>query len=241
MVYSILLPYHGHLSALPCKGTSEEVNASVDEMYELIRPLVFHRYVLLLGYSMGGLYCSRLYPRILHCIHPLSMVLLVGVVLQLGDSGPLIERYWHDLAHNKPQSLIRTHSTHFPTTIRFINAACSQPASPLFPSREERRVLREGQVYYVMGTGDVAYPLDVLRRTMDEEGWPSGDSGNAVQRVWEVECGHFDYFSNDNWPAVSAALTEIVRLHGRADLFSSSAVTDTGAQQGAGATIKSSL
>jgi len=239
VVYSILLPYHAHLSAMPCGGTPEEVSDSVDEMYELVRPLVFHRYVLLLGYSMGGLYCSRLYPRLLPAIHPHSLLLLVGVALRLGDSGPLIERYWQDLTVHKPQSLIRTHSTHFHNTIRFINAACSQPASPLFPSAEERRVLRQGEVYYVMGREDVAYPLDELRRTMAEEGWLSG---SAVQRVWEVECGHFDYFNAVNWPSVSAALTEIVRLHGRANwLPSSLTVSDTGANRGVGPAIKSSL
>ena len=222
LVYSILLPYHGHLSAAPCKGTAEEVSDSVDEMCQLVQPLVFHRYVLFFGYSMGGLYCSRLYPRLQHCIHPQSMVLLVGVVLQLGDSGPLIEQYWNDLIRRKPQSLIRTHSVHYAATIRFINAACSQPTSPLFPSLDERRALRDGQVYYVMGRTDFAYPLDVLRRTMDGDGWASGGRDSAVQRVWEVECGHFDYFDSVNWPSVSAALTQIVRLHGRADLLSSS-------------------
>ena len=219
VVYSVLLPYHGHLSAVQCKGTPEEVSDSVDEMYELVRPLVFHRYVLFLGYSMGGLYCSRLYSRLLHCIQPQSLVLLVGVVLQLGDSGPLIERYWDELDKHKPDSLIRTHSVHYRNTIRFINTACAQPASPLFPAADDRRLLRDGQVYYVMGRDDVAYPLDVLRRTMAEEGWPSSGSGSAAQRVWEVECGHFDYFDRENWPAVSAALTDFVQLHGRADLL----------------------
>ena len=241
LVYSVLLPYHSHLSAVPCEGTAEEVSESVDEMYELVRPLVFHRYVLLLGYSMGGLYCSRLYPRLLPSIHPHSLVMLVGVALRLGDSGPLIERYWHDLIQHKPHSLIRTHSIHFPTTVRFINAACSQPDSPLFPSSDDRRALRDGEVCYVTGRDDMAYPLHVLRRSMAEEGWSSGNSGGAVQRVWEVDCGHFDYFDSVNWPSVLAALTEMVRLHGRADLLVPSPTSDTGANQRAGKAINSSL
>ena len=240
VVYSVLLPYHGHLSAEPCNGSADEVSDSVDEMYELVRPLVFHRYVLLMGYSMGGLYCSRLYKRLLHggC-HPQSLVLLVGVALRLGDSGPLIERYWHDLARDKPQSLVRAHSAHYHNTIRFINAACAQPTSPLFPSADERQTLRQGHVYYVTGHNDLAYPLDVLRWTMAEEGW---QAGVAVQRVWEVECGHFNYFDGENWPTVRAMLDEIVRLHGRADLLlPAPAASDVGAVKGTGKVIQSAL
>ena len=230
VVYSLQLPYHGALSALPYHRTPAEVVASIDAVRALLSPLVAGRYTVYVGYSMGSLFLVRVLPHLPS--HPCSPLIAIGSPLTLTDTAPRIAEYWRALAITDTPRLMRLHGPTYMTTVHFIIDCCGNRQSALVPSREEREeVVRRREVYWVSGDEDTSFPVQELLAAMREAGVGLEEGGDVEgvgqrqqqqqrwQRVWHVRADHFDFFKKETWPQVEQAIADILLRHAKLELL----------------------
>jgi len=202
-VFTLLLPVHGQLSAMPAPAAAE----TLEVVFQILKPIAESRKVMFLAYSMGALCLIKVWKRLFPVCHPQTCGIFIGAALDLGASSAIISAYWQPSNMSqgaRGKLMLDTHGQDFVKTVSYVGTLTSTLSSGLFVDSDEREALlrRESRVFFVQGTSDQPFPVDDCFTAVMTK-------AQAARRLRLVETDHFLYFST-GWTNTQAAVRSLV-------------------------------
>lgn len=228
-IYTVDLPGHGSLrSSLP-----SDVQGAVDLFYETALPAISGKKVILLGFSMGGIFSIKAWKRLKQATQTIIGI-MIGVGLYMSDAQLAQIRMFFTERHYRISGWVRRmEDFHGPDWKRLVEIIGkwfdpSFPQNALF-SKEEREMVVSEQIFFIIGNRDQAFSLegfsilpsesivDLVNYTSLFTGPPTTHPDplsdcDPSKRVFIISGHHFSYFHpKAGFPIVHYIIDHLLR------------------------------
>ncbi len=231
-VYSLDLPGHGSMSKQLPKNVSEATNI----FFEMIRPVVENKRLLIVGFSMGGIFTIKKWRQLKEVTEQLVGI-MIGVGLFISDTQLAQIRLFFSERHYRISGWVKRmeemHGSHWKELVYTIGSWFDPnfPDNALFRD-EEREMIVDEPLFFVIGNRDQAFSLDGFsifpeRSCMDLVNYTSLFIGPPESRpdplsecdlerhVFIIAGHHFSYFHpKAAFPIVGYIIENLLRCLG---------------------------
>eukprot|EP01116_Phalansterium_solitarium_P007835 TRINITY_DN20814_c0_g1_i1.p1 TRINITY_DN20814_c0_g1~~TRINITY_DN20814_c0_g1_i1.p1 ORF type:complete len:287 (-),score=25.53 TRINITY_DN20814_c0_g1_i1:78-845(-) len=184
-VCSVELPGHGSNAV----DTPVPADVAAEQIFQAVGPVVRDRQAVFVGYSVGGIFLMKLWPRLRELMQRDSVGVFVGSGLRSNLGWPLINNFWQPeayVARNKALAMEKLHGPGWKATIESVRL-WNKPDSAAFSTASELHALfsPDEHVFLVLGDADQPFPLEDNLFCMDTD--------TAARKVVVVPSDHFRY------------------------------------------------
>lgn len=200
IVYLVDLPGHGNLQLTQPTVTS--LDAALQQMKEQLLPLISHKKVFYIGYSLGGL----LGVKLIEFLDTKSIDFIgffIGTGLRITKKSSKKIQMFFSEEYFKSAGWIKLIEQHHGKYWQFLLQSLNEwlsDKSDIVLQPEKFQLLKTKIVYFVLGDRDQPFALEDLTY-----------AGISEQQIIKISCDHFGYFHPKiGWPMLKSSLQEII-------------------------------